>query len=163
MIKGFDLLNEVKGSSVLVNKFEDIVKNADIIYFNENHIEIPGIVVFALEKKGFAFQVMNPGLDIFIVSKEDFDRMISLLKVEEQGVVFFETKSNPISTVRVNVLKIKSKLILARVSEDTLILNKDLFTTNEFEYQGSGMFSGRKNVFFISKEMFKTIKDIIID
>ena len=158
----FEIVKEEKGEKVLVRTFEEIVETAEVIYYNETHIEIPGVVIFSKENKGFVFQLMNPGTEILSVNEEDYNRMIDFLGVEEKYIVSFDTKTAPISKVRLNLKKIKENLILVRDSETLLVLNKMLLTTNEFEYQGSGMFSGRQNVFLVSKEVFETVREYIL-
>jgi len=158
----FETVKDEKGEKILLKNFEEAVKVSDIVYFGKDYIEIPGIVVFAKEKKGLIFQLINPGIDILYVSQEEFDSMVSYLDISEEGVVFFSTKTTPVAQVRVSLENIKNRLILMKETKDTLLLNQILFTTNEFEFQGSGMFSGRKNVFFVSKEILKSIKDYLL-
>jgi len=142
---------------ILVRNFEEVLKVADIVYFNENHIEIPGVVIFSKENKGIVFQLMNPGVDILQVEEEDFNNMTTLLGVEDEGVIYFDTKTVPASRVRINLQKIVDNLIMVKKTKDTIFLNNILFTTNEMEFQGSGMFSGRKNVFWVSEDIFSKL------
>ena len=161
MTEDFEIIKSEKGETTRLRKFEEVVESAEVIYYTENHIEIPGIIIFSKEKKGFLFQVMNPGMEIFSINEEDYNKMIELLLVREKDVISFKTKTTPVATVRLNLKKIKENLILIRESKNILVLNKTLLTTNEFEFQGSGMFTGKENVFLVSKEVFDNIKDYL--
>lgn len=163
MINKFEIVKEhgEKGEKVFIKTFEEMVEVAELIYYNENHIEIPGIIIFSKEHKGFVFQLMNPGTEILSVTPEDYQQMIDFIKVKDKNILSFNTKTVPISKVRLNLKKIRENLMLVRDSESLLVLNKLLLTTNEFEYQGSGMFSGRENVLFVSKEILNTVRNYI--
>jgi len=162
MNNNFKVIKEGNGERILARNFEEIIETAEVIIFNENHIEIPGIVIFSKENKGFFFQLLNPGVEIFSVNEEDYEKMINLLTIEEDHIVSFETKTLPTSTARLNLSRIKDNLLLVRESDSLLVLNKILLTTNEFEFHGSGMFSGRENVFLVSEEDFSKIREYIL-
>lgn len=159
-MKNFEKIKEEKNSTVYFETFEKSLMKTDVIIYNKDFIEFPGMLIFTRGEKGIMYQMINPGVDLFSVEAEDFDNMLTALSNSmSTSVIEFDSKTSPISTVRVNLDRVRDTLVLYKESSDTVICNKTLFTTNEFEFQGSAMFSGRKNVFWISQELLEKIKD----
>ncbi len=158
----FELLKEEFGFKTYFKTFEKALELSNVVFFNKDYIEFPEMLVFARENKGKMIQLMNAGIDVFSVDNNDFELMTKFIEnFLATNTLYFKSKKLPDSSVLVNLNNIKDSLILYKVSKDTIICNNILFTTNVLEYQGSGMFSGRKNVFLIEEHILKKIKDLM--
>lgn len=159
----FEKIKEDKSYTIYFETFEKALGKTDIVVYNKDFIEFPGMVIFTRGEKGLMYQLINPGVDLFSVENEDFENMLVVLEnSKEETTVEFDSKTSPVSTVRVNLEKVKDSLVLYKESEKTVICNRILFTVDEFEFQGSAMFSGRKNVFWVSEEILNKIKSTMM-
>ena len=147
--------------TIKIKNFEDILEKKTYIYFSGNRIEIPGILIFAKEHKGFLSQLLNPGVDIIYTKEEDFKDMIALVEKEDKNVMFLERKTLPTTKVRIQLDKLKEETILFKKEPNMLLVDNVIFTTSELEFHGTGMFTSRE-VFKVSEEEFKVIEDLFL-
>ncbi len=150
-----------KTGDIYLPSFEEILNKAKVIIFSKNRIEIPGIIIFAREGKCLINQLFNPGVEILSVANLDFDKMLQSLEIEEENLMFFKLSLKQGGVVRINLNKIKEGMILVRKTEDILVINNILFTSNEAEFHGTGMFTLKELSFLLSKEDIKRIYNYI--
>lgn len=156
--------DEKQGVKNYIMKFEEALKKVSIINFNETSIEFPNMIVFSKEEKTLLYSMLNPGVEVFKVSEEDFKEMLNTVKVkleENINIKYIDRKVSPKTTARVNLDLLKEKAVYLREYNDTFICNEILFTTSETEFHGTGMFTGRNHVFLVSTEDFVEIKNYI--
>ena len=58
---------------------------------------------------------------------------------------------------------LKEKNVFIKEYEKSLIIDKVLFTTDETEFQGIGLFTGREHVFLVSESELTEIKNYLVD
>ncbi len=155
---GFDILRESEEETIYFANFEKALDLSPIVVFNEKTIEFPGMVIFSTEDGGFLTKVMNPGLEIFKVSENDFVNMLNAIKEQKERIYFIDKHTLPKATVRLNLNIIKERMIYMKELEDSVLVNDVLFTISGSEFHGSGMFTGRDNVFLLNKLTFEEIK-----
>lgn len=154
---------ETTHGTLSVQDFESIFKKAVSVSFNENFIEIPGVVIFSkLGKKGFLNKILNPGVEFIPVEDSLFDSMLSAIKVHEGdiGNISFDSKSKPTKRTVISLSQLKEQFIFGRIVEDSITINDMVFTNNEAEYHGDGMFTSKK-VYFVNFELMAKIKEAI--
>ena len=148
-----------KTGQIYLSDFEEILNNSEVIIFSETRIEIPGIVIFSKAKHCLLSQIFNPGMEILSVEPSDFEKMIESLKIKEEKLVFFDLGLKQGGTVRVNLAKIKENLVLIRKDKNLLILNNILFTSNEIEFHGTGMFTFKELSFLVEPSVLEHIEN----
>jgi len=148
---------------LLVADFERVIKNSEIISFNENFIEVPGIVLFTKEKKktNIIQRLLNPGVEVIEVDEKLFGEMINSLKAHESEEfrISFDSKTLPVKTTIINLDQLKERAIFVRVIGDSITVNDIVFTNNEAEYHGDGMFTTKK-VYFIDFDKMAKVKNM---
>lgn len=156
-----ELINSNKNWKTYFSKFEDAVKKSVLIKFNNKSVEFPNMVIFSTEEKGMIYSLLNPGVDILKTSEEDLKNMLSGLSVKELDVIFLDTHTKPSASVRLNLRLLKEQTVYLKEYENTFIANNILFTTSKIEFEGSGLFTSKNEVFLVSEEDFVTIKNYL--
>jgi hypothetical protein len=87
--------------------------------------------------------------------------MLSGLSVKELDVIFLDTHTKPSASVRLNLRLLKEQTVYLKEYENTFIANNILFTTSKMEFEGSGLFTSKNEVFLVSEEDFVTIKNYL--
>ena len=119
------------------------------------------MVIFSTEDKGMIYSLLNPGVDILKTSEEDLKNMLSGLSVKELDVIFLDTYTKPAASVRLNLRLLKEQTVYLKEYENTFIANNILFTTSKIEFEGSGLFTSKNEVFLVSEEDFVRIKNYL--
>lgn len=135
-----------KNNRLFISDFEDIVRECEVISYNENLIEIPGVMLIVPEQKAsFSLVALNPGIDIIKISEEEFLKMHEIIshihEVEDRIVV-----SSPLMLKRkhvINLEKLVERAVLVKISDDTVLVNNYVFTSNLLEFHGDGMFTSK--------------------
>lgn len=159
-MKGFDLVLDNNDLKIFFVNFEQALDRMSVIKFSEKYIEFSGMIIFS--KKGERIsQILNPGMDILTVEKEDFKLMIELIE-EKQGDDFLIIRNSlkPKGVFVFNLKKIKDGLIFYKEDPSFVVVNDMLFTTDSFEFHGSA-FSGRKNTYLLSDENLSILKEYL--
>lgn len=159
-MKGFDLVLDKNDLKIFFVSFEEALERMSVIKFSDKYIEFPGMIIFS--KKGERIsQILNPGMDILTVEKEDFKLMIELIE-EKTGDDFLIIKNSlkPKGVLVFNLKNIKESLIFYKEDQNFVISNDMLFTTDNFEFHGSA-FSGRKNTYLLSEEELTILKEYL--
>lgn len=143
-----------------LKKLEDAIKLATVINYNENMIEFPGLFILSKDNNGSLIsKLLNPGVEIFEVSEDAYEEMYALVNQATEGVkVLKKTKTVPITKSRINLDKMRRDSIYIKNFEGSLVVNEVLFTTSEFEFHGTGLFTARKHVYLISLEELENLK-----
>jgi hypothetical protein len=152
-----------KINNIYVENFEKILEKSIVIEYNENQIEIPGIIIFTKKStQTLISRLFNPSIEIVSVDDESFEMMINSAKVYEiEGKKFAVTsKTKPIKTIIFNIKNLESQIVFAKKENNIIIVNDFLFTTKEFDFHGESIFTSRK-VFFIDQEYFNLIDNYI--
>jgi len=153
-----------KINNIYVEDFEKILEKSIIIEFNENQIEIPGIIIFQKKSSsGLINRLFNPSIEILSIEDETFDIMLSACKIYQvEGKKFsVKSKTKPIKTIIFNLQNLESQIVFIKEEENILIVNDYLFTSKEADFHGETIFTSRK-VFFLDKEHFKKIKSFLL-
>jgi protease II len=152
-----------KHGDLLISEFEDIIKNTTVISFNDNFIEIPGIVLFSKKEttKNIIQRILNPGVELIEVEDSLFESMRTALeKFESEDLtISFKSKTIPVKTTIINLEKLKETTVFVRTVGDSITVNDFVFTNNEAEYHGDGMFTTKK-VYFLNFEQMAKIKQL---
>ncbi len=154
---------ETTHGTLSVQDFENIFKKAISVSYNNDFIEIPGVVIFSrLGKKGLLNKILNPGVEFIPVEDALFASMLDAVKVHETdiGNIAFDSKSKPTKRTIVSLTQLKEQFIFGRIVEDSIAINDMVFTNNEAEYHGDGMFTSKK-VYFVNFELMAKIKETI--
>lgn len=154
---------ETSHGRLLLSDFEGIFSAAKVMSYNKDFIEIPGVVIFTrVNSSKFINRVLNPGVEVIAIEEDLFQSMIEAITVHESDVntISFESRTRPIKKTIINIQKIKDDFIFARINEDSITINDIIFTNNEAEYLGDGMFTAKK-VYFVNFEQLATLRDII--
>jgi len=153
---------ETKHGLIQVLPFENAIKEASIICYNKTFIEIPGIVIFSIKNEANLLnRILNPSVEIIMVEKEHFEEMKEAIQVLEadNNSISFESKTKPAKKVVVNLESLKKAAIFVRTVGDSITINNTIFTNNEAEYHGDGMFTS-KTSFFIDFEKMALIRNL---
>lgn len=157
-------INLDKNTNIFIVDYESLFNKSVIISYNENYIEIPGVVIFSRkkEKQSLFDRILNPGIEIVSIEEEMFEQMIESIKVHEAEsyVISFDSKTKPSKTILINIEALKEAFVFAKVDNDTITINDYVFTNNEMEFHGDGMFTSRK-VYFIDFDSMSKIKAIL--
>lgn len=148
---------------ITVVGIEDILQRASVIEYNDNMIEVPNVVMIKRKNSTSLLEkILNPGIEILDVEDEDFNKMIEMIISYQSNndVVTFDEKTKPSKYVVLNLEKLKSEKIFTRITEDSIYMNNYVFTNNEFEFHGSGMFTS-KRVLFLSFDDLHKVKEIL--
>jgi hypothetical protein len=153
-----------KGVKLILAAYENIFNAAPIISYNQNFIEVPGVVIFSKKKpaKGIVSRLLNPGIEIIPIEEDLFIEMQEAIKVHESesSVISFESKTKPAKTTILNLELLKRSFVFARVDKDSISVNDMVFTNSEAEFHGDGMFTSKK-VYFLNFENLAKIKNAI--
>jgi len=152
-----------KSGAVKIADFEEICANAEVVLYTEKSIEVPGIVSFYLEGSIGSFTKMIYVADKIIeISKENFDKMLAAVKAsaKEPNILASKTKTKPEKQVLFNLAKIKEDFIYGEETDDTLLVNNNVFTNSTMEYHGEALFS-TKHVFFLDYAEMAKIREAI--
>ncbi len=152
---------ETTHGTLSVQDFESIFKKAVSVSYNEEFIEIPGVVIFSkLGKKGFINKILNPSVEFIPVEDNLFESMLAAVKVHEAEIdcISFSSKSKPAKQTIISLTQLKEQFIFGRIVEDSITVNDMVFTNNEAEYHGDGMFTSKK-VYFVNFELMAKIKE----
>jgi len=145
---------------------EKIAKTQKVIYFDNDKIEVPNIVIFRKENSGliksFAQRVMNPGVPQVEVSESDFNTRIMALETEIDGVIYIELKGLK-TTARVNLDLIKRDAVYVERDDQYLKVNDIVFTSDIVEYHGFSMANNGVNVFQVKPEQLEELTKIFLD
>lgn len=160
-MEGFDLIKDSEDSKIFFINFEKALDMSPIVIFNETTIEFPGMLIFSTEESGLLTRILNPGLEQFKVSDLDFANMQNALKEKKEQVYFVDKHISPKATVRLNMNIVKANMIFMKKFEQSILVNDILFTTSGSEFHGSGMFTGRDNVFLLDKLIFDEIEALL--
>ena len=141
-----------------------VPKEAIVISYSEDTIEIPGIVI--LKRKGsnnLVQKLLNPSIEIIDIENNVFSDMISTIIASEveSNRIINESRVKPIKKVIININSLMNLAVFVRLSEESILINDYIFTKSETEFHGDGMFTSRK-VYFIKDEDLKKLKDIFI-
>jgi hypothetical protein len=151
----FDIISEDKASVFYLSSFEEMLDKINFVKYSDSFIEIPGIIIFS-SKNDTLRQMLNPSLDILSVSQDDLKSMIE--EIEKKNFFFMDGFLKPKGIWGLNLEKIKNELILYKESETFIIVNNMLFTIDSIEFHGS-FFGGRDNLFLVSSEELKKLKE----
>lgn len=152
---------ETTHGTLSVQDFENIFKKAVSVSYNSEFIEIPGVVIFSkLGKKGFINKILNPSVEFIPVEDNLFDSMLAAVKVHEAEIdcISFDSKSKPAKRTIISLTQLKEQFIFGRIVEDSITINDMVFTNNEAEYHGDGMFTSKK-VYFVNFELMAKVKE----
>ena len=157
----FDLILDHKDLKLFFIDFEEALDKMSLVKFSDKFIEFPGMIIFSKEGEKMS-QFLNPGIDILTVNKNDFMSMIQLIE-EKKGDDFLIIRNSlkPKGVFIFNLKRIKEELIFYKESQNFLIANQMLFTTDSFEFHGSA-FSGRKNSYLLSKDDMSILKEYLV-
>lgn len=167
-MSNFDIIkDEKKGVVNYVLNFEEAITKLPVVIFNSKFVEFPNMVLFTKEDQGFlsdiSLMLQNPGLETLKVEPNEIEDMIKVIEKEEKNVVILNSrKLSPERKIRLNLEKLKNDLVYARDYGNTLIFNDILITSSELEFHGSGMFSGRLNVFYVLETELELIKNFLL-
>lgn len=157
--------NNTKNVKILIADYESIFSRSPIVSYNEDYIEIPGVVLFARkkEKRGFFDRILNPGLEIIDIEDIVFSQMIEAIKSQESEshVIVINSKIKPAKTTLINLNALKSSFVFARIDMDSIVINEYVFTNSEFEFHGDGMFTSRK-VYLLDFENMSKLKSVVL-
>lgn len=154
---GYDIIDVKNGRNHILN-FEEAIKKVDVINFNHENIEFPGMIIFSREKN-LIQSILNPSTEILKVEEEEFKNMLNLVIEKNKDLVFFDKKVLPKTTSRINLKLLKEKNVFIKEYDKTLIVDKVLFTTDDTEFQGIGLFTGREQVFLVSEKELEEIRE----
>jgi len=148
--------------SLFLADFNQILETAEIIYFNNSTIEIPGKVIYTIPSNLLLMQSLNPSVVVVSVPLEELEDMLSLVKEKSNGIIFFEDDQLiPKKTIRLNILNIRDRMIILEKTKDTLKIDNDLIlTTSAFVYKTEGLIFNKK-IFLLNKEEFKNISTLL--
>lgn len=158
---------EKKGSVSYLRKIEESL-NTKIINFGEDFIEFPDLFMITKKSKdniisSHISMLLHPGVEIFEIDEVSFEEMISILKEDNIGVKIIEKEEiKPKTFSRLNLKKIKEDNIYIKDLKDRFVVDEILFTTSEYEYHGTGMFTARKSVYLLNKDEFNGIRDFFL-
>lgn len=159
--------DDKKNITNYVLNFEEAIDKMPLVIYNNKFVEIPNIVLFSKEDQGFlsdiSFMIQNPGLETLKVEGNEIEDMIKVIELKKHDVLIIESKKlSPERKIRFNLSKIKENVVYMRDYGKTFIFNDILVTCSEIEFHGSGMFSGRMNVFFVTEEELTYIKEYLL-
>lgn len=154
-----------KNIKILITDYESIFSRSPIVSYNEDYIEIPGVVLFARkkEKRSFFDRLLNPGIEIIDIEDTVFNQMLEAIKSQESEshVIVVDSIVKPTKTTLINLEALKDAFVFARVDIDSIAINEYVFTNNEFEFHGDGMFTSRK-VYLLDFENMSKLKSVIL-
>ena len=156
---------ETTHGSLMVAPFENVLSKAISFSYNEKYIEIPGVVIFSKEgNKTFVNKILNPGIEMITVEVSFFEEMYNAIDAirAENSVITFKSKTLPEKVTVINLNVLKSSAIFVRVIDNSITVNDIVFTNNEAEFHGDGMFTSKK-VYFVNFEQMATIKQLLND
>ncbi|MFL1706573.1 hypothetical protein ACHJH3_06155 [Campylobacter sp. MOP7] len=157
-------INTRVGTLTIAN-FEDICSNAEVVLFNENMIEIPGIVTFYKENSINSLTKLMSITDKLIeINEADFQTMTKAIEasMNEPNMLVANIRVKPEKKGVFNLAKIKEDFIFGEQTNSSLVVNNYLFTNSTVEYHGESMFSP-KWVFFLSFDEMSKVRDAIFN
>jgi len=152
--------NENSNETLLLANIYNVLDNSITFSFGDNHIEFPGIVIIQREgTKKFITKLLNPGLEIIEIVDSVFDSMKIAIDsiVLDKSKIITDSKIRPIRKNIINLNKLQESAIFVKSTEDSLMINDYVFTNNEAEFHGDGMFTSKK-VFFLGFEDMSRIR-----
>ena len=158
-------MNKFKSNNeeVLVADFDDICKNAKIIGFNDDVIDIKG--VFSFHRVGYRNildKLMdNPSKNIEI-DEVTFKGMVDTLKTlsAEPHVVVTESKTKPIQTLIINLEMLKKALMISYQDNKTITINNFVFTDSMMNFHGEAL-NPTQEVFYLGFDDLSKLKSYI--
>ena len=154
---GYDIIEGNKGTKNYILNFEESIKKMPVINYNKDSIEFPGMLIFSKEKN-LIQSMLNPSIEIFKLEEEEFKNMLNIIIEDNEDVLLIDKKVIPKTTARVNLELLKDSNVFLKEYDKTFIVDKYLFTTDETEFKGIGLFTGREEVFLVCEEMLEDIK-----
>jgi len=142
---------ETEHGTLLVSEYEEILKRTPIIAFNEDIIEIPKVIMFTKgTKANYVNRILNPSVEFVKIEGELFNTMEEANKTQiaNPNIIVFESRTKPLKEYMLNLEALKNSAIFTRVTEDTIIVNDMIFTNNETEFIGTGIFTA-KEIFYL--------------
>jgi hypothetical protein len=152
---------ETKHGVLLISPFEEVIKTAMVISYNNDFIEIPGTVIFTKGNAGFLNKVLNPGVEIISIDEELFFEMKNAIIAHETNkeIISIESKTKPTKKTLINIDILKKQAVFARIIDDSITVNDIVFTNSETEFHGDGMFTSRK-VYFLNFEDLAKVRSL---
>ena len=159
-------MNKFKSNNeeVLVADFDDICKNAKIIGFNDNVIDIKG--VFSFYRAGYRNilnKFMDPSKNIEI-DEATFKGMVDALKTlsAEPHVIVTESKTRPVQTLIINLETLKKALMISYQDNETITINNFVFTSSMMNFHGEAL-KLTQEVFYLGFDDLSKLKSYIFE
>lgn len=165
MGKGMSKVEFENGEYLLISDFENVLSTTPIISYSDSIIEIPGIVMFIKDgTKPFWTKILNPGTELIPIDHETFDYMLEAIEAHRANpsIICFKNKTMPVRETIVSLRLLAKHAIFVRVFGNSMIINDTVFTSNEAEFHGDGMFTSRK-VYLVNFDQMAQIKKAILE
>lgn len=162
MTKSMKILTNTKNDKLLIANFEDILNNVITFKYTEEQIEIPGVVILAKEgSKNLFTRLLNPGIELIEISEEIFNSIQTIIEsvILDKSKIVTKSKTRPVSNNVINLEALQKLAVFVKITEDSILINDYIFTNNESEFHGDGMFTTKK-VYFVGFEAMNTIKNL---
>jgi len=142
-----------------LKSYDEIIKNAKAIRFNDEFIEVVGSVIFLKKDTNVNFnKFLNVNLVDVELETEEFEELLKKLKTHDENILFIDSGIIPISTVRLNVSKLIDNSLSIMIYEDALYFNNNIvITTDVAEFRGSGIFSTKDLVLKVNEVTFEDL------
>ena len=134
--------------TITFSSAEEAIENSRVIIYNENSIEFPGALIISKKKKSFAYQALNPDIEVMLCEEEELQGLLVIID-NLLGFSFIseETLTYPKSKLLVNAKKIEEDAFFVIKEEKSIKINDYTFTNSKLEFYGASMFS-KKKIFF---------------
>jgi hypothetical protein len=152
---------ETPHGTVLISDFESALSASLIMAFNDDFIEVPGVVIFTKGNITFIDKILNPGVEIISVDHELFAKLHATLMEhkDDVNIIAIPSKTKPSKTILINTDVLKKQAVFARIIDDSITVNDVVFTNNNSEFHGDGMFTN-KRVYFVNFEQLSAIRGL---
>jgi hypothetical protein len=142
---------------------ESIFNKVLILDYNDDFIEVPGIVlIYKKSSASFFGRILNPGVEIIQLEDAEFDSAIEKITILSQNsnIISCDQRTKPTRYSMINLDKLKEQGIIFRTTDDSIYVNNYVFTNNELEFHGIGMFTSKK-VIFLTFDQLNKVKEAI--
>jgi len=156
---------EKDGSLSYLKKIDAALKVARVINYNKSTIEFPDLFILSKNSKvSLVSKLLNPGMELFEVDDDSFDEIVDLIEKKEDGIMHLEKSVVlPAMSSRINIAKIKSENLYIKDFENSIVIDDVLFTTSEFEFHGTGLFTARKHLYLVTMSELNSIRRTFIE
>jgi len=161
-MKKMKTIEKRENEILALGNFEEVLENLIAVHFNEDTIEIPGVVILKRANSGSLLsKILNADLEVIDIDTEVFDSMIATIRTSEiENKLIFKSATKPEKDIVLNLAELKKLAVFVKITDTAIFVNNFIFTNDKIEFHGEGMFTSRRVYFLKDLSPIKNLFEI---